>query len=242
MGIAISVTVYLLMGDAGSRDGDGRRFESPEERAEFVFLPTGTYVGGDPSMPLIVHAFEVTPDYISVVYTLVGGSNEAPRSCSPAIVDDKGRTYRTLGNAILGSADGVLAGVLVVEAHIPGGSLLTIEASSVETAGGTFMNGRWSIPFLVTTEPAGSLTHIGGRLSPEEGVGVNGARVGIAGPPGSSPVEVLVHRDGKTTSLFGLVDKQGATRALSQQEFQGMLGTPGYPKPPAFPTTAPVVP
>lgn len=246
IGVTISIGVYLAIGNADDEISRSSIVNSLQERnpheqdPEMVFSPTGKYVAGDASMPLVLHAFEVTPDYISVLYTLVGGPKDMPQSFSPTIVDDKGQTYRILGNAILGSADGVLAGLLVVEPHIPGGSILSIEANTVEMAGGASRNGHWSIPFLQTTQPNGPITFIeGGRLSPEEGVDVDGARVGIAGPPGSSPAEVLVHRDGKTTSLFGVVDRQGTTRALSQQEFQGMFGASGYPKPPAFPTTAP---
>jgi hypothetical protein len=96
---------------------------------------------------------------------------------------------------------------------------------------------------LKTAQPDGEITFIeGGRLSPEEGVYVNGTTVGIAGPPGSWPAEVLIHRDGNTVSLFGAVDRQGAARALSQGEFKGALGIAGYPQPPAFPSGATVVP
>lgn len=244
VGLVISIAVYLAIGNAGgetNRSSSVNSFQEPnsqEQDPEMVFSPTGKYVAADPSMPLILHAFEVTPDYISVVYTLVGGPKETPQSFSPTIVDDKGQTYRILGNAFLGSVDGVLAGLLVVEPHIPGGSVLTIEANKAEMAGGAPRDGPWSIAFLQTNQPDAPITFIeGGRLSPEEGVTVNGATVGIAGPPGSSPVEVLVNRNGRTTSLFGMVDQEGAARAIGQNEFRGILGVSGYPKPPAFPTT-----
>ena len=245
LGVAASIGIYLVTGDL-DRDNRAPGFDSLQGANSFegvpttVFSPTGKYVSDDTSMPLIVHAYEVTPDYVSVVYTLVGEASDTPVSFSPVIVDDRGQRYTTIGNAILGSRDGVLAGLLVAEAHIPGGSLLSIEGDTVETADGGSRGGRWSIPFLQTTEPNDSITFIeGGRLSPEEGVELKGATVGVAGPPGSSPTEVLVHRGGKTTSLFGVVERHGATKAMSQQEFESMLGVSGYPKPPSFPTTAP---
>jgi len=248
-GVAVSIGVYLVIGNADEKTNGRSRVNSilelsPHEQfAQNVFSPTGKYVDGDPSMPLVIQAFELTPEYISVSYTLVGGPKDVPQSFAPTIVDDKGQAYRTLGNAVLGSAEGVLAGVLVVEPHIPGGSLLTIQAGSAVMAGGATQGGPWSIAFLQTTEPNAPTTFIeGGRLSPEEGVVVNGAQVGIAGPPGSSPVEVLVHRNGKTTSLFGVVERKGEARPVSSQEFQAMFGSTGYPRPPAFPTTAPVAP
>jgi len=243
IGAAISVGLYLVIGWGDRESTHNTNSNITEEPAVMEFSPTGTYSTGDSSMTLVLHAFEVTPDYISVVYTLAAGPGDTPQSFSPAIVDDKGQTYREIGNSILGSVDGVLAGLLVVESHIPGGFVLTIEASNVDMAGGESRSGLWSIPFLQARQPDAPITFIeGGRLSPEEGVAVNGSRVGIAGPPGSSPVEVLVHRSGKTTSLFGLVEGDGATRALSQQEFQAMFGESGYLKPPAFPTSAPAAP
>lgn len=237
IGLIASIAVYDNTGTNQARSNG-----SPEDPPSMVFSPTGDYVAGDLSMPLVLHSFELTPTYLAVVYTLVGDLRDTPQSFSPAIVDDKGRTYRVLSNGILGSADGVLAGLLVVESHISGGSVLTIQAQSAELAGGISKGGPWSMPFLKTAQPDGPITFIeGGRLSPEEGVHVNGATVGIAGPPGSSPVEVLISRAGKTTSLYGAVDNGGTTGQFDQEDFQRTTGISGYPKPPAFPSGAVVV-
>lgn len=247
VGVALSIAVYLGVSGAFKTGSESSALTSVQGRSsnegpgEMVFSPTGNYVAGDSSMPLLLHAWEMTPDYILVVYTLVGNPADAPQSLSPGIADDKGRSYRVLDNAILGSVDGVLAGVLVVEPYIPGGSVLTIQADSVVLSGGVSRSGNWSMPFLKTTHPDISITFIeGGRLSPEEGVYVNGTTVGQAGPPGASPVEVLVHRDGKTTSLFGAVDRDGTARALGLGDFQEKTGIPNYPKPPTFPASAAV--
>jgi len=239
IGVAISIAVYVVTGNGDRDTSNTTRSSSSEERAEMVFSPTGKFTSGDPSTALVLHAFQVTPDYISVVYTLVGRPLDKLLSASLVIVDDKGRAYRVLGNSILGSKDGVLAGVLVVEPHIQGGSILSIQLTDIDLADGATRKVDWRVPFLQTKQPDVPITFIeGGRLSPEEGVTVYGATVGIAGPPGSSPVEILVNRNGTTTSLFGMVDQEGATRAISQQEFESALGVSGYPKPPAFPTAA----
>ena len=246
IGVALSIGVYLAVNgafDTGNENSaltSAQGGNSHEEPGTLVFSHTGNNVSGDASMPLILHAFRVTPNYISIVYTLVGSPEDAPQSFSPTIVDDRGLSYRTIGSAILGSVDGVLAGVLVVEPYIPGGSVITIQADSAVLASGESRSGDWSMPFLRTDlADLSAITFIeGGRLSPEEGVYVNGTTVGQAGPPGASPVEVLVHRDGKTTSLFGAVDRDGTASALGEGGFQEKLGITGYPKPVAFPTSA----
>jgi hypothetical protein len=232
------VGAYLL---TSSQEDNDDKLASPvfEGPATMVFNPTGEYIGGNSSIRLVVHAFTVTPQYTAVSYTIVGSGDDAPRSVSLRLVDDLGRDYRTLGNANLGAVHDALGGILVSEAHISGGSILTLEASAVELESGEIKTGNWSIPVLRTSEPGSAVSFIeAGHLSPEEGVQINGATVGIAGPPGAFPTEILIQRAGNESNLFGDVSADGSARALSATQFEGQVGSGHYPRPPAFPQTA----
>lgn len=232
-GIATAMLVWPFHDDDANEIGSTLRGLPPT----MVFSPAGTYLSAEEGgTGIAVHTFRVTPEYIAITYTVAALTGGAPASVSLRLVDDSGHVYSEKGNVTLGTVDGVMAGVFVVEPYVPGGSLLTLEVNEVRTERGSTENVGWVLPLLRTAEPDKLVSFIErGRLAPEEGVPLSGSYVGIAGPPGSSRMQVLVAGESQAASLFGVVEENGDARAVSRDEFRELIGTEGYPKPPAFP-------
>lgn len=151
LGIAIAGLGHEFHSSDSNKQGSS---PGSEGVPAMVFSPTGTYASGDASgTGIVVHTFRVTPEYTAVTYTAAVARQNPLESASLRIVDDTGYVYSEKDNVSLGSADGVLAGILVVEPYVAGGSLLTLEVDEVRTVSGSTIQVGWKLPLLRTVQP-----------------------------------------------------------------------------------------
>ncbi len=230
--VAVSLAINAL---AVPREAPG-----PEQVVEgpgrSEFDKTGEYRASFAGVEVIALARRITPGDVTVVYALSTASGEMPVKVEPVLVDDAGHVYALTSHAILGEHEGVLAGVLVSEPYRAGGKLLSFRLDRVQLDGGV-IEGPWEIPILTTAGPPTPLSFIEfGRLVPRAGVTTNGAVVGVAGPAGAPPIEVLVVRGKSAASLRGTVDSPGLARPISAEEFARINhGYTSWTRDPDFP-------
>ncbi len=186
---------------------------------------------------------------MAVLYTVDSNPSVRPLPVDLSLADEASRPYHVLSHAMLGTASGITAGILVTEPYTGQGSqlILTLREVALASQGQGVQNltGTWSIPFVENRIPGTPIDHIeGGRVSPEI-MSAGDVAMAIAGPPGGSLVKLLIKRDGQEYALYGAIS-DGYARGLSKNEFQALLasqaGSPtDFPNPPGW-SPAPATP
>ena len=188
--------------------------------------PTGEYRVEQSNASMTIHKINIRPDSTVVLYTFDSGADEAAEPDTIELTDDLGKKYSVVKNEILGSSQGVTAGVLTTEPHAGGGTILSLTVSGVRltaadgTAAGR-LDGSWTLPFVKNNEPDREPGYFSGaRIAPEI-VSTGDLRMSFDSFQGGF-FRLLIDRSGRETAIYS-ERSAGTLRSVSKDEWHRLF-------------------
>jgi hypothetical protein len=190
---------------------------------------------------ITAHTFQARPKYIAIVYSVACSRCGTPPDLRFDLEDAQGNKYASRQDIEFGREQDIKVGLLITEPYIEGGKVLSL---IVRDAGkGGVALSRLDILENTEIQPQSSFTE-GGRLAPEEGVVVGAKTVYTSGAPGTRAVEMAVREGGLEREYYGLIESNGAARAVTEAEYRSSIPQPpsGFATPPATSGETPASP